>query len=85
MEVIVERPGALNVHKKTIVGGVRVPDGGGGRTEQVLTFPAFLDGGPSLVGDQIAERLCRPGPAGETLRRNLGSARSAIWLASFPS
>lgn len=42
MEVIVERAGALDIHKKTIVACVRVPDGGGGRVEQVRTFSAFL-------------------------------------------
>jgi transposase len=44
MEVIVERAGALDIHKRSIVACVRVPDGAGGRSEQVRTFAAFLDG-----------------------------------------
>ncbi|MGH3665939.1 MAG: IS110 family transposase, partial [Egibacteraceae bacterium] len=43
MEVIVERAGALDIHKKSIVACVRTPDGAGGRTEQVRTFPTFLN------------------------------------------
>lgn len=50
MEVIVERTGALDIHKKTIVGCVRIPDGHGGRAEHVRTFSAFLDGLTALRG-----------------------------------
>lgn len=42
MEVIVERAGALDIHKKTIVACVRTPGQEGGRIEQVRTFPTFL-------------------------------------------
>ena len=44
MEIMVERAGALDIHKKTIVACVRTADGQGGRAEQVRTFSAFLDG-----------------------------------------
>ena len=50
MEVIVERAGALDIHKKSIVACVRVPDGDGGRAEQVRTFSAFLGGLVALRG-----------------------------------
>jgi transposase len=57
MEVIVERAAALDIHKKTIVACVRVPDGNGGRAEQVRTFPAFLDGLSSLRGWLCEQRV----------------------------
>lgn len=57
MEVIVERAGALDVHKKSITACVRTPDGEGGRAEQVRTFSAFLDGLEALRGWLLAERV----------------------------
>ncbi|MFU8842086.1 MAG: IS110 family transposase, partial [Nitriliruptoraceae bacterium] len=42
MEVIVERAGALDIHKKTVVACVRTPGPDGGRVEQVRTYPTFL-------------------------------------------
>jgi transposase len=50
MDVMVERAGALDIHKSSITGCVRFPDGAGGRAEQVRTFPSFLDGLTALHG-----------------------------------
>ncbi len=44
MEVLVERVGGLDVHKRTVTACVRVPDGAGGRREAKRTFPTFVDG-----------------------------------------
>jgi transposase len=57
MEVIVERAGALDIHKKSITACVRTPDGQGGRAEQVRTYSAFLGGLESLRGWLLAERV----------------------------
>jgi transposase len=57
MNIIVERAAALDVHKKTITACVRTPDGDGGRSEQVRTFPTFLDGLVALRGWLLAEQV----------------------------
>jgi transposase len=70
MEVIVERAGGLDIHKRTIVACVRIPDGNGGRAEQVRTFPAFLDG---LSG--LRAWLCEHGVTQVAME-----ATSSYWL-----
>ncbi len=44
MDVIVERCGGLDVHKKTVMACVRSPDGKGGRANQVREFSTFTEG-----------------------------------------
>ncbi len=44
METIVSRCAALDVHKKTVMCCVRVPDGEGGRTQEVREFRTFTVG-----------------------------------------
>lgn len=44
MESIVSRCAALDVHKDTVMGCVRVPDGAGGRAQEVREFRTFTVG-----------------------------------------
>lgn len=44
METIVSRCAALDVHKDTVMGCVRVPDGQGGRAQEVREFRTFTVG-----------------------------------------
>jgi transposase len=44
METIVERPGALDVHKAQVTACVRVPGEGGGREQHVAEFPTTVAG-----------------------------------------
>ncbi len=44
METIVERPGALDVHKEQVTACVRVPVDGGGREQHVAEFPTTVAG-----------------------------------------
>lgn len=44
METVVERPGALDVHKAQVTACVRVPAGGGGREQHVAEFSTTVAG-----------------------------------------
>ncbi len=44
METVVERPGALDVHKAQVTACVRVPADGGTRTQHVAEFPTTVAG-----------------------------------------
>lgn len=44
MDVIVERPAALDVHKAQVTACVRVPDAGGGRRSEVVEFSTMVGG-----------------------------------------
>ena len=44
MDVIVERPAALDVHKEQVTGCVRVPGEGGGREQHVAEFSTTVRG-----------------------------------------
>jgi transposase len=44
METVVERPGALDVHKAQVTACVRVPADGGGRGQHVAEFPTTVAG-----------------------------------------
>ena len=44
MEVIHERCAGLDLGKDEVVACIRVPDGAGGRHQQVRTFPTFTSG-----------------------------------------
>jgi transposase len=44
METVVERPGALDVHKARVTACVRVPAGGGGREQHVAEFSTTVAG-----------------------------------------
>jgi transposase len=44
MDVIVERPAALDVHKQQVTACVRVPGSGGGRSEEVRQFATTVRG-----------------------------------------
>ena len=49
MEVIYERCAGLDVGKDEVVACVRVPDGAGGRRQEVCTYPTFSSGLESLA------------------------------------
>ena len=49
MEVIYERCAGLDVGKDEVVACVRVPDGAGGRRQEVHTYPTFSSGLESLA------------------------------------
>ncbi|HKX76101.1 MAG TPA: IS110 family transposase [Acidimicrobiia bacterium] len=53
MEVVVERCAALDVHKRSVTVCVRTPAGGGGRREEVRTFPTFV-GDLELMAEWLA-------------------------------
>lgn len=53
METIVERPGALDVHKAQVTACVRVPVAGGAREQHVAEFPTTVAGLLTL-GDWLA-------------------------------
>ena len=44
MELIVERPAALDVHKAQVTACVRVPDAGGRREEHIAEFQTTVGG-----------------------------------------
>ena len=49
MEVIYERCAGLDVGKDEVVACIRVPDGAGGRRQEVHTYPTFSSGLESLA------------------------------------
>ena len=49
MEVVYERCAGLDVGKDEVVAGVRVPDGAGGRRQEVRTDQTFSSGLASLA------------------------------------
>ena len=55
MELLVARCAGLDVAKDEVVACVRVPDGHGGRDQEVRTFPAFTSGLEALAGWLAAE------------------------------
>ena len=50
MDLLVERCAGLDVAKQEVVACVRVPDGHGGRTQEVRTFQTFTSGLEALAG-----------------------------------
>lgn len=54
MDRVVERPGALDVHKEALTACVRTPGGGGRRAQEVREFKATVRGLLGL-GDWLAE------------------------------
>jgi hypothetical protein len=50
VELLVARCAGLDVAKDEVVACVRVPDGHGGRAQQVRTFPTFTSGLEALTG-----------------------------------
>ena len=55
VELLVARCAGLDVAKDEVVACVRVPDGDGGRAQQVRTFPTFTAGREALAGWLTAE------------------------------
>ncbi|HEV2921311.1 MAG TPA: transposase, partial [Actinomycetota bacterium] len=55
MELLVARCAGLDVAKDEVVVCVRVPDGCGGRAQEVRTFPTFTSGLEALAGWLAAE------------------------------
>jgi transposase len=49
VEVIYERCAGLDVGKDEVVACIRVPDGAGGRRQEVCTYPTFSSGLESLA------------------------------------
>ena len=49
MELLVARCAGLDVAKDEVVACVRVPDGRGGRAQEVRTFPTFTSGLEALA------------------------------------
>ena len=73
MDVIVQRPAALDVHKEQVTACVRVPAPDGSRTQEVRELPALRE---ALEGSlRVAARAAGlPGACGDT--RGLGSRRT---------
>jgi transposase len=55
VELLVTRCAGLDVAKDEVVACVRVPDGRGGRGQEVRTFPTFTSGLEALAGWLAAE------------------------------
>ena len=55
MELVHPRCAGLDVAKDEVVACVRVPDGHGGRDQEVRTFPSFTSGLEALAGWLAAE------------------------------
>ena len=55
MEVVYERCAGLDVGKDEVVACIRVPDGAGGRRQEVRTYPTFSSGLESLA-DWLTEQ-----------------------------
>jgi Transposase len=55
VELLVPRCAGLDVAKDEVVACVRVPDGRGGRDQEVRTFPTFTSGLEALAGWLAAE------------------------------
>jgi transposase len=55
VELLVPRCAGLDVAKDEVVACVRVPDGQGGRGQEVRTFPTFTSGLEALAGWLAAE------------------------------
>jgi len=55
VELLVTRCAGLDVAKDEVVACVRVPDGQGGRGQEVRTFPTFTSGLEALAGWLAAE------------------------------
>lgn len=59
MDVIVERPGALDVHKASVTACVRTPSEGGRRDEHIATFSTTVQGLLGLRDWLAAHRVTR--------------------------
>ena len=59
MEVMVERPAALDVHKAQVTACVRVPVEGGGREPQLAQFATTVRGLLALRDWLAAHRVCQ--------------------------
>ena len=57
MELLVARCAGLDVAKDEVVACVRVPDGHGGRDQEVRTFPTFTSGLEALADWLAAEEI----------------------------
>jgi transposase len=55
VELLVARCAGLDVAKDEVVACVRLPDGRGGRAQEVRTFPTFTSGLEALAGWLAAE------------------------------
>jgi transposase len=55
VELVHPRCAGLDVAKDEVVACVRVPDGDGGRAQEVRTFPTFTSGLEALAGWLAAE------------------------------
>jgi transposase len=60
MDVIVDRCAGLDVHKKTVMATVRMPDGQGGRGQQTREFSTFTTGLVELRDWLVGEGGSRP-------------------------
>jgi transposase len=59
VELLVPGCAGLDVANGEVVAGVRVPDGQGGRTQEVRTFPSFTSGLEALAGWLTAEGVAQ--------------------------
>jgi hypothetical protein len=59
VELLVARCAGLDVAKDEVVACVRVPDGHGGRDQEVRTFPTFTSGLEALAGWLAGEGVTR--------------------------
>ena len=57
MELLVARCAGLDVAKDEVVACARVPDGHGGRVQELRTFPTFTSGLEALAEWLAAERV----------------------------
>lgn len=73
MDIVVERCGALDVHKRSVTACVRTPGERGRRREQVRSFPTFLDGLEALRDWLLSEGVT------EVVMEATGSFWKPVW------
>ena len=61
MESLVERCAGVDIGKRSLTACVRVPDGAGGRSQQVRTFPTVTRGLLALRDWLVEQRVMRVG------------------------
>jgi transposase len=73
VELLVTRCAGLDVAKDELVACVRVPDGQGGRAQEVRTYPTFTSGLEALAGWLAAEGVT------QVVRRPPASCWKPVW------
>jgi hypothetical protein len=83
VELLVPRCAGLDVAKDEVVACVRVPDGQGGRRQEVRTYPTFTSGLEALADWLTAEGVTQV--VMEATGQQLGSRCGGCWRSGVSS